>query len=165
MFTETVQELPGCPVQNCPSGSFLFQGGLSAGGGGDNTVYDNVQIGSPRMTPWAWTMLRTPVWIRILSTSLTSVSVFSVWCYSSVSISVLCTLSNQSFDFICSRPQPYTETEEIFNTHQLLCKTVQLQMLFSNLFKGFQESRTGQQSVSFPPKSKSTCTINVVRFT
>ncbi len=33
-------------------------------------------------------MLRTPVCFRILSSSLTSVSIFSVWCYSSVSISV-----------------------------------------------------------------------------
>jgi hypothetical protein len=23
-YTDTVKELPGCPVQNCPSGSFLF---------------------------------------------------------------------------------------------------------------------------------------------
>ncbi len=33
--------------------------------------------------------VRTPVCFRILSSSLTSVSIFSVWCYSSVSISVL----------------------------------------------------------------------------
>jgi hypothetical protein len=33
-------------------------------------------------------MLRTPVCFRILSSSLTSISIFSVWCYSSVSISV-----------------------------------------------------------------------------
>ena len=34
MFTETVSELPGCHLQNCPFGSFLFEGGwgLSAGG-------------------------------------------------------------------------------------------------------------------------------------
>ncbi len=24
MYTDTMKELPGCPVQNCPSGSFLF---------------------------------------------------------------------------------------------------------------------------------------------
>jgi hypothetical protein len=33
-------------------------------------------------------MLRTPVCFRILSSSLTSVSIFSGWCYSSVSISM-----------------------------------------------------------------------------
>jgi hypothetical protein len=33
--------------------------------------------------------LRTPVCFRIPSTSFTSVSIFSVWCYSSVSISML----------------------------------------------------------------------------
>ncbi len=33
--------------------------------------------------------VRTPVCFRILSSSLTSVSMFSVWCYSSVSISVV----------------------------------------------------------------------------
>jgi hypothetical protein len=34
-------------------------------------------------------MLRTPVCFRILSLSLISVSIFSVWCYSCVSISVV----------------------------------------------------------------------------
>jgi hypothetical protein len=30
--TDTLKELPGYPVQNCLSGSFLFEGGLSAAG-------------------------------------------------------------------------------------------------------------------------------------
>ena len=30
--TDLVKDLPGYPVQNCPSGSFLFEGGLSAEG-------------------------------------------------------------------------------------------------------------------------------------
>jgi hypothetical protein len=39
MYTDTVQELPGYPVQNCPSGSFLFRGGAVGSGG---IVYDIV---------------------------------------------------------------------------------------------------------------------------
>jgi hypothetical protein len=31
MYTDMVEELPGYPVQNSPSGSFLFEGGLLAG--------------------------------------------------------------------------------------------------------------------------------------
>jgi hypothetical protein len=44
--------------------------------------------------------LRTPVCFRILSTSFTSVSIFSVWCYSSVSISMILTNVLNS-DCIC----------------------------------------------------------------
>ncbi len=51
----------------------FFEGGLSAGGGG-GIVYDIVWKGCPRRTPWI--MLRTPVCFRILSLSLTSVSMF-----------------------------------------------------------------------------------------
>ncbi len=77
MFTETVSELPGFPVQNCQSRSFLFWGGAVDKGGIVNNI---VWMGCPRRTPW--TMLRTPVCIRILSTSFSSVSIFSVCCYS-----------------------------------------------------------------------------------
>ncbi len=55
----------------------------------NTVVYDIVWMGSPRRT--TWTVLRTPVCFRILSTSFTSVSIFSVCCYSSVSISVMIT--------------------------------------------------------------------------
>ncbi len=79
---DTVKELPGYSVQNCPSGSFLFWGG--AGGG---IVYYFVWMGYPSRTPWI--VLRTPVCLRILSTSFISVSIFCVCCYSSVSISVV----------------------------------------------------------------------------
>ncbi len=48
MYTDTVEELPGYPVQNSPSGSFLFWGG-SVGRGG--LVYDIVRMGWPRRTP------------------------------------------------------------------------------------------------------------------
>ena len=44
--------------------------------------------------------LRTPVCFRILSMSFTSVSIFSVWCYSSVSISMILTNVLNS-DCIC----------------------------------------------------------------
>ncbi len=47
--------------------------------------YDIVWMGCPRRKPWI--MLRTPVCFRILSSYLTSVSIFSVCCYSKVSIS------------------------------------------------------------------------------
>ncbi len=56
MYTDTVEELPGYPVQNCPSGSFLFWGGSVCRGG---LVYDIVWRRCPRRTPWM--MLRTPV--------------------------------------------------------------------------------------------------------
>ncbi len=49
MYTDTVKELPGYPVQNSPSWSFLFWGG-SVGRGG--LVYDIVRRGCPRRTPW-----------------------------------------------------------------------------------------------------------------
>jgi hypothetical protein len=32
MYTDTVKEMPGDPVQNCLSGSFLLERGLLAGG-------------------------------------------------------------------------------------------------------------------------------------
>jgi hypothetical protein len=54
--TDTVKELPGYSVQNCPSGSFLFWGGPVGRGG---IVYDIVWKGCPRRIPW--TMFRTPV--------------------------------------------------------------------------------------------------------
>ncbi len=37
MYNDTVKELPGYPVQKCPSGSFLFRGGLVGG-----IVYDGM---------------------------------------------------------------------------------------------------------------------------
>ena len=46
-------------------------------------------MGYSRRTPW--TVLRTPVCLRIVPTSFISVSIFSVCCYSSVSISVVST--------------------------------------------------------------------------
>ncbi len=49
-------ELLCYPVQNCPSGSFLFWGGPV---GRRGIVYDIVWMGCPRRTPW--TMLRRPV--------------------------------------------------------------------------------------------------------
>ncbi len=52
----------------------FLRGGCRQGG----TVYDNVWMGCPRRT--LWTMLCTPECFRILSTSLTSVSIFfSCW--------------------------------------------------------------------------------------
>ena len=54
--TDTLKELLGYPVQNCPSGSFLFWGGPAGRGG---VVYDIVWRRCPRRTPWM--MLRTPV--------------------------------------------------------------------------------------------------------
>jgi hypothetical protein len=39
MYTDTVEELPGYPVQNSPAGSFLFGGGPVGRGG---IVYDIV---------------------------------------------------------------------------------------------------------------------------
>ncbi len=52
MYTDPVKELPGYPVQNSPSGSFLLWGSEGA-------VYDIVWRRCPRKT--AWMMLRTPV--------------------------------------------------------------------------------------------------------
>ncbi len=54
--TDTVKELLGSPVQNCPSGSFLFWRGPVGRG---RIVYDIVWMGRPRRKPW--TILRTPV--------------------------------------------------------------------------------------------------------
>ncbi len=56
MYTDTVKELPGYPVKNYPSGSFLSWGGPV---GREGIVYDIVWMGCPRRTPW--TMLHTPV--------------------------------------------------------------------------------------------------------
>jgi hypothetical protein len=39
MYTDTVKELPGYPVQNSPSGSFLLGGGAL---GSEGVVYDIV---------------------------------------------------------------------------------------------------------------------------
>ncbi len=39
MYTDTVMELQGYPVQNCPSGSFLSWGGPACRGGGDGIWY------------------------------------------------------------------------------------------------------------------------------
>ncbi len=78
--TDTVKELPGYSVQNCPSGNFAFW----VGAVGRGRRY--CEKGIPQGTPW--TVLRTPVSLRILSTSFISVSIFSVCCYSSVSISM-----------------------------------------------------------------------------
>ncbi len=57
----------------------FLRGGGAVGSGGK--VYDIVWMGCPRRKPWKCCF-------RILSTSFTSVSIFSVCCYSSVSISV-----------------------------------------------------------------------------
>ncbi len=59
-----------------------LRGAVGSGG----IVCDIVWMGCPRRTPW--TVLRTPVCCCLLSTSFTSVSIFSVCCNSSVSISV-----------------------------------------------------------------------------
>jgi hypothetical protein len=48
--TDTVKELPGFSVQNCPYGSFLFlffDGGTAGSGG---IIYDIVRKGCPRRT-------------------------------------------------------------------------------------------------------------------
>jgi hypothetical protein len=39
LYTDTVKELPGCPEQNCPSVSFLFEEGAVGSGG---ILYDIV---------------------------------------------------------------------------------------------------------------------------
>jgi hypothetical protein len=85
MYTDTVKELPGYPVHNCPSGSFLFLRGDCRQGG--NSIRYCVN-GLPQKE--TLDKLRTPVCFRILSSSLSSVSMFSVCCYrySIVSISV-----------------------------------------------------------------------------
>jgi hypothetical protein len=82
MYPDTV--MPGYPVQNYPSGSFLSWGGPV---GREGIVYDIAWMGCPRRTPWI--ILCTPVCFHILSSSLTSVSISSFWCYSSVSITVV----------------------------------------------------------------------------
>ncbi len=56
MYTDTVKELPGYPVQNSPSGSFLLWGGAL---GSKGVVYDIVWRRCARRTPWM--MLRTSV--------------------------------------------------------------------------------------------------------
>ncbi len=56
IYTDTVKELPGYPVKNTPSVSFLSWGGLLAGGG---IVYDIVWMGWCPRKPWI--MLRTLV--------------------------------------------------------------------------------------------------------
>ncbi len=96
--TDTVKELPGYSVQNCPSVNFLFWGGAVGRWG---IVYDIVWMGYPRRTPW--TVLRTPVCLRILSMSFISVSIVSVCCYSSVSISVDTTSIRTDLYFLCKR--------------------------------------------------------------
>ncbi len=147
MYTDTVEELPGYPVQNSPSGSFLFWEGSVGRGCTTWTGYfkcrevktgfyrnRSMQTGSSGtligwksgqttfVPPWdrmegawlrtqGWTSiwycekgmpqkdtldnLRTPVCFRILSSSFTSVSIFSFSCYSIVSISVLRTMEEQ----------------------------------------------------------------------
>ncbi len=49
MYTDTVKEVPGYPVQNSPCGSFLFWGG-SVGRGGNSICY--CLNGMPRRKPW-----------------------------------------------------------------------------------------------------------------
>jgi hypothetical protein len=62
-------------------GVFFFEGGLSAGMEWYMEFCEwDAPEGCPRRT--LWTRLRTPVCFRILSTSLTSLSIFSVCCYS-----------------------------------------------------------------------------------
>ncbi len=53
--SNTVKELPGYPVQNSPSGNYLWGGPAGRGG----IVYDIVWRRCPRRTPWM--MLRMPV--------------------------------------------------------------------------------------------------------
>ncbi len=87
MHTDTVKELPGYPVQNSPSGCLPFWGGPVGSGG---ILYYIVCMGCARRKPWI--RLRIPVCFRILSSSLSWVSILSVCCYSIVSISVVITL-------------------------------------------------------------------------
>ncbi len=79
LYTDTVKELPGYPVQNSPSGSFLSCGGAWQQGG--NSIWYCLN-GMPQKE--ILDNVRTPVCFRILSSSLTSVSIFSVCCYSIV---------------------------------------------------------------------------------
>ncbi len=100
MYTDTVKELPGYPVQNCPCGSFLFWGG-SFGRGTNCMCY--CLNGMPQKETLE--NVRTPVCFHILSSSPNSVSIFSVCCYSIVSISVIYTL-------------PYIDNSGVFFTDQ-----------------------------------------------
>ncbi len=70
MYTDTVKDLPGYPVQNSPSGSFLYWGG-SVGRGG--IVYDIVGMGCPEGNPGkcAYTCM-----LSYSIVSLTSISIF-----------------------------------------------------------------------------------------
>ncbi len=78
MYTDMVKELPGCPYKTVHLGVSFFEGG--------RVWYWYCVNGMPQKDTLE--NVRTPVCFRILSPSLTSVSIFSVWCYSSVSISV-----------------------------------------------------------------------------
>jgi hypothetical protein len=118
MYTDTVKELAGYPVQNSPSGSFLFRGG-SVGRGG--LVYDIVRRGMPQKD--TLDNLRTPVCFRILSTSFTSVSIFSVWCYSSVSISMVVSLVTIIPPTPCVITEPGRVKKEL-SWQESICTTV-----------------------------------------
>ncbi len=50
MYTDTVEELPGYPVQNSPSGSFLFWG-RAVGRGGLHSIW-HCEKGMPQKDPW-----------------------------------------------------------------------------------------------------------------
>ncbi len=80
-----LKELPGYPVENSLSGSSLSWGGPVGRGG---IVYDIVWMECP--TPEGHPgQCCVHLYARILSTSFTSVSIFSVWCCS-LPLYVLC---------------------------------------------------------------------------
>jgi hypothetical protein len=85
MYTDTVKELPGYPVQNSPSGSFLLWGGALGSEG--VVLYMILCEGDAPEGHLGWCCVH--LYARILSLSLTSVSIFSVCCYSIVSISMV----------------------------------------------------------------------------
>ncbi len=73
--------MPGYPVHSVHLGVSFFEGGCRQGGiVYCMCIYDTVWMGCPRRTPL--TILLTPSCFRILSTYLTSVSIFSVCCFS-----------------------------------------------------------------------------------
>ncbi len=103
-----MKALPGCPVQNCPSGSFLFWGGAVGSGG----IAGITSEGNPGKCAY------TSVCFRILSTSFRLVSIFSVWCYSSVSISMVATLALVVW---CSNhtARPYLHMYAVYSVRKL----------------------------------------------
>jgi hypothetical protein len=94
-------------------------------------------MGCPTRRPW--TKLRTPVG-RILSTSFSSVSIFSVCCYSTVSISVLktvqITLVNSLFG-LCTR----TVHTELFLNKYKKCVAVPSLVDYKSILKEKNQCR------------------------